>query len=233
MFATSFSSPSRAVTRRVLTALAVAVTVGLCGCANLFSGLGSPDAVLDLNAEAGDARVTLTWTDPPNRDFDHCTVYYRSAAGTDAQFAGAVSASGTTVAGLTNGVAHTFTVYAVDRRGRASEGSSVDAVPQASGSPEEPVDTVPPGPVTELAAGGRFLSAELSWTNPADADFTEVVLTYGPTGAAHARFDGPLDPAGSLIDGLSGDVEYTFTVVAVDEAGNESAPVSVDRKSVV
>jgi hypothetical protein len=70
-------------------------------------------------------------------------------------------------------------------------------------------------------------SAVLSWTNPADSDFVRVEITFTPTVAGITQ---PISvPGGTqtrMISGLYNGMAYTFTVKAVDAAGNKSTGIS-------
>ncbi|WP_298540578.1 polysaccharide lyase family 7 protein [uncultured Aquimarina sp.] len=83
-----------------------------------------------------------------------------------------------------------------------------------------PGDTTPTGPVSELnaTAGNGFVA--LNWNNPGDADFNNVRITYN---------GGNVTTSGEnrTISGLTNGTSYTFTLVAVDNAGNISSSKSV------
>lgn len=97
-------------------------------------------------------------------------------------------------------------------------------------------DTIPPAPVTNLAAArsadGRH--AELSWTNPSDRDLAGVVVRYLNSN------DAPGAPNGSLFGAFTGNdttstsikvppkQPFTAAVYAVDISGNVSRPAFVN-----
>ncbi len=85
-------------------------------------------------------------------------------------------------------------------------------------------EDIAPSPVTELSAVSGDGLVTLAWTDPADADFSGVVITY--TGGGTATVEGR---RGSVtIGGLANFSSYTFTVVAQDAAGNQAVGVSID-----
>jgi hypothetical protein len=64
--------------------------------------------------------------------------------------------------------------------------------------------------------------ATLSWEEPLDPNFDHVEIWYGTGGTADTRYEGPLDPTGTVVTGLSNDVPCTFVVKAVDVNGKVS-----------
>ena len=82
-------------------------------------------------------------------------------------------------------------------------------------------DTDAPADVKDLIASSGDGSVMLSWTNPADEDFTKVVITYGVDGTAVVR-GVPGGMGKQYIADLKNGVEYTFTVMTVDKTGNAS-----------
>jgi chitodextrinase len=92
-----------------------------------------------------------------------------------------------------------------------------------TGTEEEDVpDTVPPADVTGLSGTVGSGQVTLTWTDPADSDLDHIEITFVP-----AVGDQPRRVAKGVktivITGLTDGTEYTFTVKAVDAAGNKSA----------
>lgn len=81
-------------------------------------------------------------------------------------------------------------------------------------------DTSPPGPVTSLSATAGNNQVSLSWSNPSDADFDHVVISYGGSSTTTSS-------SSKTISGLTNGTSYTFTVVAYDQSGNASSSKSV------
>ncbi len=92
-------------------------------------------------------------------------------------------------------------------------------------------DVTPPGPVTSLTATGGFLSTTLSWTGPADADYTGAIVRFSTSGYPATPAEG--DPVGQepgvpgwpdtrAHTGLTRGVTYYYSVFAHDWAGNIS-----------
>ena len=86
-------------------------------------------------------------------------------------------------------------------------------------------DTTPPEPVTGLTAEAGNGNVVLSWTNPSDSDLAETRVTWEPDGSTPRSVTPP--GAGYTVTGLTNGTPYTFTVVAVDDAGNISPPEQV------
>jgi flavodoxin len=81
----------------------------------------------------------------------------------------------------------------------------------------------PPAEVTGLngiVGDGRVT---LSWTDPADEDFTKVVITSNPGNASVETGKGAQT---AVITGLSNDVAHTFIIKTVDVSNNESDGIS-------
>jgi predicted phage tail protein len=91
----------------------------------------------------------------------------------------------------------------------------------ASGSRNVAVhrDTTPPANVSGLDKTVGNGQTVLTWTDPADADFDHVEITWEPGGSSPQTV-----PKGteSYTASLTNGSEYTFTVKTVDTAGNKS-----------
>ncbi len=88
-------------------------------------------------------------------------------------------------------------------------------------------DTTAPADVTSLDATPGVSQVTLTWTDPADADFVQAVVTWTPTGGSPAQ---PLEVSKgtqtATITGLSNGTAYTFTVKTQDAVPNTSAGVT-------
>ncbi len=180
-----------------------------------------PGAVTDLTAvtsQAGDA--TVSWTNPSDDDFALVAITWSPETTGATATAQPVEVDGpattTTISGFDSTVAYTFTVVARDTSGNASTPVTFE------------LDKTPPGAVTDLeAAVSEDGDATVSWTNPSDADFALVAITWAPeTTGANAtaqpvEVDGPATT--TTISGFDATVSYTFTVVARDSSGNDSS----------
>jgi hypothetical protein len=208
----------------VAVATVVISIISLVSCEQvndlLQTDTAPPAEVSDLVATEADAQVTLTWTDPADADFDHVAISYGTGGNPDTAFTGTVDSAGTVIAGLTNDSEYSFLVTTVDTTGNESTGTTVTATPQAA-------DTTPPAEVSDLVATAADAQVTLTWTDPADADFDHVAISYGTGGNPDTAFTGTVDSTGTVIAGLTNDSEYSFLVTTVDTTGNESAGTTV------
>jgi hypothetical protein len=98
-----------------------------------------------------------------------------------------------------------------------SSGSSGDGSPSESSEP----DTTPPAAVTDLTVSAGDGHVLIFWTDPADADFEKVEITFTP--AAGGITQTIVITRGTQkadLTGLTNGTEYTFTVTTVDASGN-------------
>ena len=117
------------------------------------------------------------------------------------------------VTGLTNGESYTFEVWAVN-----DVGESVRVASNAV----EPNDEVPGAPTDVAAVTEADAEAEVSWAE-ADGkgnDITGYLVTSSPGGITAEAGAGATSVA---VPGLTNGTAYTFTVVAINELGNQSA----------
>jgi hypothetical protein len=178
----------------------------------------APAEVTDLAATNGDRESVLAWTDPTDADFDHVVITWDNGGTDPVSVAKGVQTY--TATGLTNGTEYTFTVKTADTTGNVSvTGVTTTATPAAS-TP----DTTPPAEVTDLSATNGDTESVLAWTDPVDADFDHVVITWdnGGTDPVSVAKGEETYTATSLANGTL----YTFTVKAVDAAGNKSTGVT-------
>jgi hypothetical protein len=179
----------------------------------------APAKVTGLSGTAGNARVTLSWTDPTDGDLDHIEITFSPVAAGVTQPISVLKGTGTgVITGLTNGTAYTFTVTAVDASGNKSGGETAGPY-----TPTVTVDTTPPGKVSGLETVRGNGEVRLAWSDPADGDLDHIEITFSP-GAA-----GVTQPISVLkgtetrtITGLTNGTAYSFTVQAVDASGNKS-----------
>ena len=214
----------------VCAALALCAEIGACKAevdSSPSDDTTAPAVVTNVNAQAGDKQVVLTWTDPADADLYGIRIAYTSAGGASgnirAAFAdGVLVAKGAQtyiVTGLTNGTEYTFSVYAVDTSQNESVAVTADATPTDSSDKTAPAN-VNTSTVTATCGNGTVL---LDWTNPTDSDFFGVEVTASAGGTT--AWDSMVINGGKslLVSGLTNGTEYTFTLKSYDKSLNASS----------
>jgi hypothetical protein len=94
-----------------------------------------PGNVTGATVKAGDARITLTWKNPTDADFDHVEIT-RTTTKTGFKATGTLVYRGKgtsyTDRGLQNGVEYRYVIATVDKTGNASAGVAAVVVPKAN-----------------------------------------------------------------------------------------------------
>ena len=171
----------------------------------------APGAPTDVIAVAGDTTATVSWTPPAADGGSPITVYIVTASPGDATCATALLVS-CTVAGLTNGVAHTFTVTATNAIGTGLPSAPSDPVTPAAAA------TAPVAPTGVTAVAGDT-TASVWWSAPA-TDGGSAITAYTATaapGGANCTTGGALS---CTVTGLTNDIAHTFTVTATNAIGS-------------
>ena len=191
--------------------------------------LAIPDAPTGLTATAGNAQVTLTWTNPTNAStITNIQVRYKATAdlpfndNTDTWTDLAATATTYTATGLTNGTGYTFAVRATNTAGNSTAAT-------ATATPTLPVPDAPTG----LSAAAGDTQVTLNWTDPQNTSITKYQVRYGAgsTVPATANWE---DITGSVattishdVTGLTNGTEYAFEIRAVNATGNSDASATV------
>jgi hypothetical protein len=190
------------------------------------SSLGSPAAVpgapTSVVADAGDGEATVSWSAPLSDGGSALTGYtVTSSAGGTVVVSGV--ATSTTVGGLTNGVAHTFTVAATNAVGTGPTSAASAAV---TPSPGPPVVPGAPSGVNATAGDG---DATVSWSPPS-SDGGSAVTGYTVVSSGGQQVSVAGSSTVATVPGLVNGVAYTFTVTATNAAG--TGPSSVPSSAV-
>jgi invasion protein IalB len=164
------------------------------------------DAPTNVSATLGNGSASVSWTAPVNNGGATVSGYTVTAS------PGGVTATCATspcvVNGLSNGTAYTFSVIATN-----SAGNSGRSLPSGSITPA----TVPGAPTNVSAALGNR-SASVSWSAPVDnggSTISGYTVTASPGGVTVSCSSSPC-----VVNGLNNGTAYTFTVVAINSAGN-------------
>jgi titin len=172
-------------------------------------------------ATAGTAQATVTWTVPSSSGTTAITSYLvRAVQDTSKGCAWTTGALSCVITGLTNGTSYTFTVRAGNSVGYGPVSAASNAVTPA-GPPGAPTNVV------ATPAPGTSPSVHVAWTAPASnggLPITDYYVTAAPGG--QLCYSPPVASPSCTVQGLTAGVQYTFTVVAANAAGNgtPSAP---------
>jgi hypothetical protein len=176
----------------------------------------APARVDNLTGSYASGEVTLTWTDPADEDLDHIEITFTPVAEGVTQPVTVPKGTQTvTITGLTDNTEYQFVFRAVDTGGNKSTARSKTLN----------LDLVPPAEVSGLGGTPGNGQVSLNWTDPADADFDHVEITWTPDGNTPVTVE--KGGKSKVINSLTDDIEYTFTVKAVDTLGNKSTGVSI------
>lgn len=190
-----------------------------------------PKNVRNFMGTPGDELVSLSWVNPTDVHFAATrvlrsdTAFAATATDTVSQtqiYEGTAEAYPDT--GLTNDTQYYYAVFTRNEAGNWSEPAT------ATATPFDP----PPGPVTNLAATPNDEQVSLSWTNPADADYTltralrsEVGYATTPTETVDQTqiYEG----AGTAYPdtGLTNGTAYYYTFFAQDDVGKWSVRATI------
>ena len=178
--------------------------------------MAAPADVTNLTATLlANASVELTWDDPTDSDFSSVQISWSGTADQTSPVSVNAEIETTTLTGLTAGTSYTFTVSTLDETGNQTTGETIRATPDASVSV-----------VTRFFArsddAGRIFA---TWSEPDDADFSHVNITWDPAGGDQTqpvRVDGGEAFGQVLLTGLAASTEYTLTATSVDTPGNEA-----------
>ena len=200
-----------------------------------------PGPVTNLTASAGDQQVTLSWTNPTDPDVTGAMVRYKTTGyplslsdgtllvdklnspGANDSFAHA---------GIANGTTCYYSVFAHDAEPNYSTAAQAQATP---------LDIWAPATVTNFAAIAADGQVQLSWTNPATADFAATTIRCKTTGYPTGPTDGmPVCSRATLPgssdtyshSGLTNGALYYYAAFAYDEVPLYSPAAQVNARPV-
>ncbi|WAH98259.1 fibronectin type III domain-containing protein [Arthrobacter sp. MMS18-M83] len=191
----------------------------------------APAAPSGVTATAGNTSAVVSWTAPANGGSPIASYAVTPSSGGTAlapiTVTGTPPATTTTVTGLSNGTAYTFTVTATNAVGTST--------PSAASPPVTPTAPTVPGAPTGVTATAGNTSAVVSWTAPANggSPITSYAVTpsSGGTALAPVTVSGSPPSTTATVTGLTNGTAYTFTVTATNAVGTSapsaaSAPVT-------
>lgn len=180
---------------------------------------GTPPTASTLSVtDAGPTHVSLTWT--PSID-DGPTVRYWVFRDGSPVLQG-ISATSATVPLLEPETAYTFTVQARDNWQNWSPPSNAVTV---TTPPADTSDTTPPTTPANLSGMNFRDEVWLSWTQSTDDRTPQPVIEYEIY--VNGRLDHRLTGDDQTVVYANLDGPNTFDVIAVDAAGNRSAPATI------
>jgi hypothetical protein len=196
----------------VITVKAVALKTGMAGSAIMTKQytIAEPGSLI-ITATPGNQKIALSWDAIPD------TVTYSVYNSGNNYLGNGISVTdsvyGYTADGLINGTSNTFTVKALDAEARVTNSAQVSAIPRTT-----------PGAPTNVTARAGNGQATISFTEPTDngGDSITGYLVMSTPGNITATGTG----TSIRVIGLSNGTTYTFTVCAINSAGNgtESLP---------
>ncbi len=129
----------------------------------------APGVVTLASTVLANGSIQVTWTDPTDSDFSHILLSWAPMDGIDQPLTIVKDVETATITGLTDGTQYTFTAKSVDESDNESADSTgIMATADASG----------PSAVTATAAAGTNSSITLTWTDPADSDFSHIFISW-------------------------------------------------------
>jgi chitodextrinase len=176
-----------------------------------------PDNVTAMTYTSTDTSITVSWTNPSDRDLAGHEIYFD-----DSLVKSDVSKDVTsyTFSNLLPETSHLIKLVSYDSWGNKSSGASISASTLAD------MSKVPPANVTGLTETHTDKTVTLKWTNPSDSDLAGFKIYR----------DGSLIATKGVITSfvdtdLVADTSYSYKVVSYDVDGNESAGSLINVKT--
>ena len=179
---------------------------------------GSPAAPTDLTAEAGNAQVTLSWTDPEDDSITRYNLRQKkgsAAWGSWTAIPGSDADTTThTVTGLDNDVEYRFRIRARNSGGNSAQSAVVLATPTATAAVPKPV----------LSAEAGYARVTLSWSALSGVTVASWGYEYKSAGGSWSSTTTVTggSTTSTTVTGLTIGTEYTFRLFAAVSPGVQS-----------
>ena len=177
----------------------------------------APAQATGLTAKVGNAQVTLSWNNPDNATISKWQVQRKEGSGSYGAWVdipgSTASTTSHTVTGLTNGMAYSFRIRAVNAGGNSPASDEVTATPMA-----------PPLKPTGVTATAGHAQVTLSWDNPNNATISKWQYQQKQGDSSYGSWmDIPNSTATTTsytVTGLTNGTVYSFRIRAVNAGGN-------------
>ena len=175
----------------------------------------------NLQATAGDSRVTLNWIAPISDGGSPITykIYRTSNSGINYTFIGMTNSTTFSDTGLTNGVRYHYVVSAVNSVGESDNSNEVDCIPAA-------VPSVP----RNLQATADDIHVTLTWTIPISDGGSRIIMykiyRSNSSGTGYQSIVG-ISSTTFTDRGVTNGVTYYYIVSAVNKAGESENTTEV------
>ena len=177
----------------------------------------APSAPTGLRASAGNGQVTLSWSSPDNSTITKWQVQQKQGDGSYGPWVDIPNSTATTtsytVTGLTNGMAYSLRIRAVNAGGNSPASAEVRATPLA-----------PPVKPTGVTATAGHAQVTLSWDNPNNATISKWQYQQKQGDGSYGPWmdipDSTASTTSHTVTGLSNGVTYSFRIRAVNAGGN-------------
>ncbi len=168
-----------------------------------------PGEVMNLQATATTTdSIAVSFTKPADADFVKTNLYL------DGVFSSETTLDSYTLTDLSPDTEYNISIKTVDGHGNLSNGVSILIKTKAL------PDTTAPSEVTEMRAESiTETSAIISWTNPAEDDFSQVNLYFNDEKIKTVLRE---ETPSYTLTGLSPGTAYSVLIRTVDQTGNES-----------
>jgi hypothetical protein len=178
------------------------------------SGVNAPlEEVSNLTVTQGEEKFTLEWKDPADDDVYQIEISCTDTEGKTVSQTVLKNREMAVITGLKDGESYSIWVKTMDAGGNKSAGVE-KVVVMGSDTPDE---------VAGLIAATGDRKVRLTWTDPADADFDHIEISYSADSGL-IRTLPPVTKGLQLrtIDSLNYGTIYAFTVKTVNTSGNKS-----------